>query len=342
MKKLRLLLLPFSWIYGSITALRNVLYDTGILKTYTIPNNSICVGNLSVGGTGKTPHVDLIAGHFISQHKSVATLSRGYGRSTEGLLEATQKSTAAEIGDEPLLYKSKYGKNLRVIVSEKRIDGVKYIQKNTPNNTIILLDDAFQHRAVKAGLNIIITEYSNLFIDDFHLPAGNLREWKSGIKRADIIIVSKCPVIESEEKEVISNRLNFDPTKIFFSHIDYGKFKGFSTQTVATIKNILLVTGIGNPAPLLGHLNLQYNVMHLRFKDHHAFTPKDIAEIHEKFDSFASHNKIILTTEKDYVRLRGFSQIETNKNHWFYQPITTIIDELEEFNLLLDEHVKNV
>ena len=342
MKKLRLLLLPFGWIYGCITAIRNGLFNLGILKSYSIPGKSICVGNLSVGGTGKTPHVDLIAGHFIQHHKPIATLSRGYGRSTQGLREVTMDSKASEVGDEPLLYKSKYGNKIKVVVAEKRKEGVDYIRKNTSDDTVIVLDDAFQHRAVKAGLNILITEFSRLFVSDFHLPAGNLREWKIGKKRADVIIVSKCPELTQKEKSSIYQQLGFPATHIFFSHIDYGSLIGFGGQASPPVQNILLVTGIGNPTPLINYLESQAKVEHIRFKDHHAFTQKDIDEIHEKFDSFASRDKIIVTTEKDYVRIKDFAQVKSFEERWFYQPITTKIDEQEKFNLLLDEYVRHI
>ena len=181
---LRLLLLPFSWIYGSIVSLRNLLFDLNILKSYTIPKKSICVGNLSVGGTGKTPHVDLITLQLIDNQLNTSILSRGYGRNTTGLIEVNTTSKASEVGDEPLFYKTKYEDEIRVVVAEKRKLGVDYILNKYPKNDVIVLDDAFQHRAVKAGFNILITDYSHLFCDDFVLPAGNLREWKKGKKKS--------------------------------------------------------------------------------------------------------------------------------------------------------------
>ncbi len=342
MKKLRLLLLPFAWIYGCITFVRNVLFNRGVLKSYTIPGKSICVGNLSVGGTGKTPHVELIVEHLLKTSNKVAILSRGYGRNTKGLLEVTSQSTASEVGDEPLQYKTKYGSSVDVVVSENRKMGVQHIRNMLQNSGTIVLDDAFQHRAVKSGINIIITQFNDLFVDDFHLPAGDLREWKFGVNRAEAIIVSKCPELNEEEKTAIRNRINFDSARIFFSHIEYDKFKSFEARSTPSVKNILLVTGIGNPTPLLKRLKQTYFVKHLKFKDHHTFSAKDIDEIHEKFDSFASHDKIILTTEKDYVRIKDYDSLKPKLNDWFYQPITTKIDEETKFNQLLDGYVESI
>ena len=341
MRKLRLLLIPFGWIYGLITASRNVLFSAGVLKSHAISVKSICVGNLSVGGTGKTPHVDLLLEHFLSKGKKIATLSRGYGRKTKGLIEVNPDLKASEAGDEPLQYKLKYGSSIHVICAEKRLEGINFIQKNYPETDLILLDDAFQHRAVKAGLNIILTEYSNLFVDDFMIPAGNLREWGIGIKRADLIIVSKCPLISPEEKSTIIQKLGFDSEKIFFSHIAYGHLKGFNNGQVPRIKNILLVSGIGNPDPLFSFLKNNYNVEHLKYRDHHLFTMQDIADIHEKFDNFATSDKIVVTTEKDFMRIKDLIDAKDSEN-WFYLPITTIIDEQEKFNHLIDGYINEI
>jgi len=342
MNKLRLLLIPFSWIYGLIISLRNSLYNVGILKSYSIPKKSICVGNLSTGGTGKSPHVDLIVSHFLKNNKKVSTLSRGYGRSTRGLKEVFTDSKAKDVGDEPLMYKLKHRDQIKVIVAENRKEGVDHIQRTYPENELIILDDAFQHRAVKAGLNILITDYAKLFTDDYLLPAGNLRESMSGKKRADSIIVSKCPTIDENEKNRIKTKLGFHSDEVFFSRIVYDELIGFSPERKASAKNILLVTGIGNPTSLVEHLNREYSVEHLRFKDHHLYTQKDIAQIHEKFDTFASRDKIIVTTEKDFMRIKDFAEVMALSEQWFYQPITTKIDERQKFNLLLDGYIENI
>ncbi|HIP32709.1 MAG TPA: tetraacyldisaccharide 4'-kinase [Crocinitomicaceae bacterium] len=337
----RLLLLPFSWIYGGIVSLRNFFYDLGVLSSYAIPKKSICVGNLSTGGTGKTPHVDLITSYLIDHQKETSILSRGYGRSTFGLLEVKESSTASEVGDEPLFYKTKYGNKINVVVAEKRKLGVDYILDKYQKNEIIVLDDAFQHRAVKAGFNILITDYSYLFSDDYMLPAGNLREWTYGKKRANAIIVSKSPSeISENEMLIVKTKLKFNPEAIFFSYIEYGELKPFSKDVDFKIENILLITGIGNPSPLFKELDSRYHVELLRFKDHHIFTTKNIAEIHEKFDTFANGNKIIVTTEKDFMRLKNFIETNSASYPWFYQPINTVIKQQHKFNLCLNEYLK--
>lgn len=340
MKRLRILLLPFSWIYGSIIFTRNLFFNWGIFKSHNIPKKSICVGNLSVGGTGKTPHVDLLVNRYIEKGLNVSTLSRGYGRSTKGIMMVQEDSTAQDVGDEPLLYKLKYKDKLNVFVAEKRILGIRHILNKYPNNDLIVLDDAFQHRAIKAGLNILTTDYSNLFVDDFLMPTGNLREPAIGRKRAHIIIVSNSPTeLTKETKQNIIKKLNSPSQYVFFSSVEYTSIISFNHRNVPQAENVLLVTGIGNPSLLLDHLSHNYNVVHLKYKDHHRFTNNDIRHIHEKFDTFANRNKIIVTTEKDFMRLKNFEAVDSNVEHWFYQPIKIKIKEEEKFNLRIDEYV---
>ncbi|MBL1280408.1 MAG: tetraacyldisaccharide 4'-kinase [Fluviicola sp.] len=337
----RLLLLPLSWIYGVVTFVRNKLYDFGVFSSYAIPKKSIGVGNLSVGGTGKTPQVNYLMSQLIDLQLNISTLSRGYGRSSKGLKEVFTTSQAAEVGDEPLFYKKRFGDKINVVVAEKRKIGVDFILKKFPENEVIILDDAFQHRAVKAGFNILITDYSDLFCNDFMLPAGNLREWTCGKKRAQAIIVSKCPTTISEEKMAeIKIQLGFHSDVIFFSEISYSELKPFSNAVDFPIENILLVTGIANPSPLFSYLDSKYNVEHIRFKDHHIFTEKNIVEINEKFDTFANVNKIIVTTEKDYMRLENLVEIKSSEKHWFYQPIETKIKDKHKFNLCINEYLE--
>ena len=340
MKRLRILLLPFSWIYGSIIFIRNLFFNWGIFKSHNIPKKSICVGNLSVGGTGKTPHVDLLVNRYIEKGLNVSTLSRGYGRSTKGIMMVQEDSTVQDVGDEPLLYKLKYKDKLNVFIAEKRILGIRHIINKYPNNDLIVLDDAFQHRAIQAGLNILITNYSHLFVDDLLIPAGNLREPVIGRNRAHILVVSNCPLeITKETKQNIIKKLKFPAHDIFFSSVEYGAITSFKNSTFPQPENILLVTGIGNSKSLLDHLSRKYKVEHLKYKDHHRFTVKDIRHIHEKFDTFASRNKIIVTTEKDFMRLKNFEAVNSNVEHWFYQPIKIKVKEQEKFNVRIDEYV---
>ncbi len=339
----RLLLLPLSWVYGIITFIRNKCYDFGIFKSYNIPKKSICVGNLSTGGTGKTPHVDLLIDLILESNKNIATLSRGYGRKTKGLKEVYISSSAIEVGDEPLFYKSKYGQKVKVVVAENRKKGIDFILQDAPETEIIILDDAFQHRAVKAELNIIISDYNHPFYSDFILPAGDLRESRKGIKRADCIIISKCPPNLSEiEMNNIRTKIDFNPKRIFFSRIEYTKLKSFYNYTISYVENILLVTGIGNPTPLFEHLSKNYNVKLLQFKDHHVFNSSDIVKIHQKFDTFANGNKIIVTTEKDFMRLKKLKETLNEEYPWFFQPIKTIIYNREHFNFYINDYVNKI
>lgn len=343
MQRLRILLLPFAWIYGLITFIRNKFYDWGIFKTFIIPKKSICVGNLAIGGTGKTPHVVYLA-KILQDNKNITILSRGYGRKTKGFIVANETSSGLDIGDEPKLYTSRFFPKVKVTVCEKRADGVKNILSLYPKNEVILLDDAFQHRAVKAGINILITDFSSLYSDDFAIPAGNLREWKSGRKRADWIIVSKSPNdLLNSEKEIISKKLKFAPSKIFFSSIQYGELISFGTSHTKVFESVLLVTGIANPKPLIDQLKKKYKVEIMSFSDHHNFSTTDIDRIHQKFDTFAPDQKAIITTEKDYMRLSEMIAKTEIKNYpWFYQEIEVKLDKEEIFNNLVYQYVDTI
>lgn len=329
------MLLPFSLLYGLIAAIRNLCYDKGIFKSYKIPFKSICVGNLSIGGTGKSPHVDFLIDHFLKNGKTVATLSRGYGRTTKGLLEVNTNNKGEDVGDEPLMYKLKHRDQLKVIVSEKRIEGVNYIENSESKTDLLILDDAFQHRAVKADLNILLTDYTSPYYNDFVLPAGNLREWRNGKKRADIMVVSKCPDnISVEKKNEIRSKLQFREDRIFFSHIQYGNFIPFNVNESPlpdSVESILLITGIANPKPLENYLRNKFEQVELeQFPDHHLFSEDDVRRIIEKYNSMNSKNSIILTTEKDFVRLRSNPAVSADFP-WYYIPITIKIDRQDDF-----------
>ncbi|NRA11282.1 MAG: tetraacyldisaccharide 4'-kinase, partial [Crocinitomicaceae bacterium] len=256
---------------------------------------------------------------------------------------ANSKSSSSQIGDEPLLYQNHHSEEVNVVVAEKRQLGVEKILKEFPENKLIVLDDAFQHRAVKAGLNILITQFNDLYCDDYVLPAGNLREFKGGAKRSDILIISKCPAnLDAQAKKSIIQRINYPGKHIFFSSISYGELVPFNSQVSIEAKNILLITGIGNPKPLIDQLARFSKVEHLAFKDHHDFTASDIGLIHDKFGKFASHEKIIVTTEKDFMRLKKFDAVFDASFAWCYQPISIEIDQQETFNKLLDEYVAKI
>lgn len=344
MKTLRWLLLPFSWIYGVITFLRNKAFDWSILKSNKIPKKSITVGNLSVGGTGKTPHVDYLIQYFLSKNTKLSVLSRGYGRKTKGLIVASSQSNASEIGDEPLQYMQRYSDKIKIVLAEKRKVGVDHIITQFPENELVILDDAFQHRAVSAGLSILITPFNDLFSSDFMLPTGNLREWKAGKKRADLIIVSKAPSqISSNQEAQIVKELGFDANRVFFSSLQYNDLVSFSDKAKKKeIEHALIVTGIGNPTPLVDYWKGKCSVELMAFPDHHNYSSADIKSIHEKFGKFASKNKVIITTEKDYMRLQQFDEVLDPQYAWHYQPISIIIKNQKTFNSLLDEYFRSV
>lgn len=339
MQIIRFLLFPFAAIYWCVTIVRNKCFDSGIFKSNFIQSKSITIGNLSLGGTGKSPHLNYIIDHLLTIDKNVSTLSRGYGRKTKGLIEGTANSSSEEIGDEPAMYLSKHRASIHTIVSEDRWKGVQYIENKYPQNDVILLDDAYQHRKVKSGLTILVTEYDRPYDKDWIFPVGRLRESKSGAKRADIIIISKCPEsLSLEEKKHITTRINKGDDNVFFSSIQYDELHPLMYR-VESVENILLVTGIGNPLPLLEHLSKTYYVEHIKFPDHHQFSLKDIEQIHKKFDTFASRNKIIVTTEKDFMRLKKFQSVFDEKIPWFTQPIKIKIHDELRFNALITNYV---
>lgn len=305
-----ILLFPFSFLYLLIIQLRNRLFDWGILKSTSFNFSVISVGNLNVGGVGKTPHIEYLI-KLLQDDFNIAALSRGYKRKTKGFILATEKSDIYSIGDEPLQYKTKFDK-ITVAVDEKRVNGIQRLKELQPNINVVLLDDAFQHRWVKPGMNLLITDYHNLYINDIILPSGRLREPKSGSTRADAIIVSKSPKnLTLEEKERVIRALNLkEHQKTYFSYIDYGVITPYTnksksiTNSINSNFSVLLFTGIANATPFFEHLKTTYqSVEHLKFKDHHDFNKNDINIISEAFNNIVGNNKIIITTEKDIMRL---------------------------------------
>jgi len=270
---------------------------------------TIVVGNLSVGGTGKTPQIEYLISVLQNDYK-IAVLSRGYKRKSKGFLLANESSTAETIGDEPFQFYKKFS-NIIVCVDANRSNAIQQLEKLENPPDIILLDDAFQHRKVKGGFNILLTSYNNLYVDDFMLPTGNLREVKSGAKRAQTILVTKCPKnLSVEEQQIIENKLNPNlKQQVFFTTINYDNtLKGDSAIELEDLKEeeIVLITGIANPKPLTAYLKSQdIKFKHLKYPDHYHFKEKDIIEIKDAYNLLRSNKKIILTTEKDYVRIFG-------------------------------------
>lgn len=297
MQVLRKLLFPISLIYGLIVFLRNRLYDMGIFSSRSFAVKTICVGNLSVGGTGKTPMIELLV-RELSENYNVAILSRGYKRKSEGFLLSNEQTTVEELGDEPFQIKTKFPK-ITVAVDADRRNGISQLEKLIGPD-VILLDDAFQHRKVKAGFSILLTSYDNLYTKDWYLPTGDLRDSKREAGRSDVIVVTKCPAnLSSSEKHKIRESIHPKPhQKVLFSYLSYNKELKGDMLTLDTLKgkNVTLVTGIANPAPLVKFLNSEgITFEHLKYKDHHFFTDQEIDVLKEK--------ECILTTEKDFVRL---------------------------------------
>lgn len=316
MNLLRKLLFPFAILYGFITSLRNYLYDKGIFKSYSFDIPVIAVGNLSVGGTGKTPQIEYLI-RLLSPNYKVATLSRGYKRKSEGFILADANANAEILGDEPFQYFTKFP-NIQVAVDADRKNGIEQLLAQTEKPQIILLDDAFQHRKVKAGFYILLTSYGDLFSDDFILPTGNLRESRSGAKRADVIIVTKCPAnLSQTEQAKIKNAIGFDKP-IFFSSIAYDDriHNDSGNLLVSEIKSQskVLLAGIAKPKPFFDYLKSDSDEI-MEFPDHHHFSESEISDIKNK-----AENKIIITTEKDFVRLNG----KIPREQLFYLPIKSM------------------
>lgn len=325
---LRKILFPFAVLYGWITQFRNFLFDRDILKSYRFDVPVIAVGNLSVGGTGKTPQIEYLIRLLAGQY-NVATLSRGYKRKSKGFILADADSDASILGDEPFQFYQKFP-NITVAVDANRKSGIKKLLSLVPKPDIILLDDAFQHRKVKAEFYILLTTYNDLFCDDFMLPTGNLRESRSGAKRSDVIIVTKCPETISEtERQKIIKKIGVN-RPVFFSAIAYDDcvYAEGSTIEVSKIRHCdkLLLAGIAKPKPFFDYLQHQNDTM-LTFPDHHHFNETDIRNIQLK-----AGNLPIITTEKDYVRLKN----DIPRAQLFFLPIkTSFIFERENFDKMI-------
>ncbi len=347
LKSFRILLLPFALLYWLGIGARNWLYNKKILHSSGFGLPLICVGNLSVGGTGKSPMVEYLVAKLKDQFK-VATLSRGYKRKTKGYTLAHPGSTALEIGDEPMQFHLKFP-GVPVAVGEERLVAIPQLLHDRPETETIILDDAFQHRAVNAGLNILLTDYNNLFTRDFYLPTGDLRDLKSSYKRAGIIVVTKCKpdTSESEKQKVIKEIAPLPGQHIFFTTTGYGDMYHINdnSKTIApeSKRETLLVTGIANPRPLKKMLEEHSNSYHmLQYNDHHIFTIDDLNDIRQKFEQLPSPDKIILTTEKDAVRLAKFNA-ETERLPFYVIPVWHhfLFGEGEQFDQLVTGFIRD-
>ncbi len=310
MKLLRFLLFPFAVLYDVITTIRNWFFDIGILKSTSFDIPVIAVGNLSVGGTGKSPQIEYLI-RLLQDDYMIAVLSRGYKRKTKGFQIVNDNHQAIDVGDEPLQFYKKFKNKITVAVDANRTNGIQQLLKSKNPPEIVLLDDAYQHRKVEASAYILLTKYNDLYSDDFMLPTGNLRESRRGAKRADVIIVTKCPdnLSEVDQKNILEKINPAKNQQVFFTTISYNEdLKGASKLSISELKNkeVLLVTGIANPKALLNYLDVkEIKYKHLNYPDHHNFTKDDIDKVVKTKQELSSLNSIVLTTEKDFMRLSG-------------------------------------
>lgn len=309
--------------YAVGVAVRNILFDLGIKRQKAPHITTIGVGNLSTGGTGKTPHVEYLIG-LLSDHYSIAMLSRGYKRKSKGFLLDDGSHDATLLGDEPAMIARKYP-NVQVAVCEKRVEGVKRLMakpelqedseefEGPEPPQLIILDDVFQHRYIKPNINILLTEYHHPYFHDFILPYGNLREFRSASRYAGIVIVTKCPArLNPVEKHNIIHDLHLENyQKVFFSYLKYGDLQTFDGRPANVdlrhLDYVLVVTGIAHPEPMIAELQNSCKLQHLRFDDHHSYTKGDINRIRETFDALPGSRKIVITTEKDAVRMQALT-----------------------------------
>jgi tetraacyldisaccharide 4'-kinase len=335
MNILRKLLFPFAVLYGFVTTIRNFLFDKGILKSTSFDIPIIAVGNLSVGGTGKTPQIEYLI-RLLSDKYRIATLSRGYKRKSKGFVLADASSNAEILGDEPFQFYQKFP-NIQVAVDADRTNGITQLLSQKEKPQIILLDDAYQHRKVKAGFYILLTSYDDLYADDFMLPTGNLRESRSGANRANIVVVTKCPKdLSLQKQEEIKLKLKLSSTQqSYFTYIDYDDaiYGKEGKIAVSEIKNEskLLLGGIAKPKPFFDYLKNEKDEC-LTFPDHHHFSEKDLEMIQNK-----AQNKKIITTEKDYVRLKESKLI----SQLYCLPIKSMfIQNQQNFDTTILDYVK--
>lgn len=346
---LRLLLIPFAWMYGFVIRIRHLLFDANIIKSHSFPIPIIGVGNLSLGGTGKTPMIEYLV-RLLSNNYKLAVLSRGYGRKTKGYKVADTKSTFLQIGDEPMQYYNKFGNKLTVAVSANRNEGIVNLMEDDYNLDAILLDDSYQHRFVKPGLSILLTDFHKLYTEDYLIPAGTLRDVVSQAKRADVIIVTKTyKVLSPITRRRIKSMLKPLPHQsLYFSYLEYGKlipFHNLQEYTVSKhINTIVLFCGIANSYPLQEYLrDMCIELLVVDFPDHYSYRKKDMQLVAKTFNDEFTKNKIIITTEKDAMRLIKSEYLcELDNMPVFYIPIEVKLhgDDKNDFSKKINDYVK--
>lgn len=351
-----LLLYPISKIYGWVMMLRNKMFDTGILKQHSFDIPVVVVGNIAMGGTGKTPHTEFLI-ESLRYNYNIGVLSRGYKRRTKGFVLATRRSRPEDIGDESYQIYQKYGDDITIAVCEDRVKGIRQLREINKDINLILLDDAFQHRYVKPSIAIVLTEFNRPAFFDHVLPLGRLREPVSALNRADVVVVTKClDEMKPMDYRIFKENLNLFPyQKLFFSKYAYGHLVSVFPESVTYIPyldwltpndSILMLTGVANPRPFAKHLrSYKARVKMLRFTDHHSFTQSDMALIKKRFEEMPGQRKFIVTTEKDAVRLSNNPYFPHSlKSSIFYLPIKVefMPQNEEDFDKSLRQLLRNV
>lgn len=351
------ILYPLAWLYGLAVWMRNRLFDAGVISRMRFRTPVICIGNLTVGGTGKTPHTEYLIRLLCGEQRRVAVLSRGYKRKSKGFVLADEATPMEEIGDEPFQMKSKFP-HITVAVDADRCEGVRLLEESSPAQRpdVVLLDDAYQHRYIMAGLNILLTDYNRPIYADALLPAGRLRESFAGRKRAQIIIVTKCPPgLGEEEAGNIRRRLRLQPgQKLYFTTLQYVHLQPFSAgegsgnvplplSAISKEKQVILLTGIASPEKLESDLKAYTpHIISLRFADHHQFTASEAEEIRRTYNE-KGKGGIIITTEKDATRLHGIGLGSAVESRLYVLPVEVkvLLGQAEEFNNNIKEYVRS-
>ena len=320
----RFLLFPFAILYTFIVLIRNKMFDWGLLKSRSFDTPLIGVGNIRIGGTGKTPMSEYLI-EFLSDNFQVAFISRGYKRKTKGFVFSSTNTPPHEIGDEAYQIKKKF-KEISVAVDENRPHGIEQLLKTKPETDVVILDDCFQHRYVKPGINILLTEYGKPLFRDYPLPMGDLREYRNAKNRADFIIVTKCPFFTLVEKELAIRNLRPKPEqKVFFTTTEYEKTRPLWDEAIANdeVQDVLMLTGIANPEPMFEYLCQKYNsVTKVNFPDHYDYRYSDLVKVENIFKNIAGDSKVIVTTEKDVVKLGQMKKVPDEiKRNTFVLPI---------------------
>ncbi|MEN9994693.1 MAG: tetraacyldisaccharide 4-kinase [Bacteroidota bacterium] len=311
----RLALYPFALIYGAAIWLRNRCFDLQILRTQAIAGKSICIGNIAVGGTGKSPLVGYLI-EQLSEAFQVQVLSRGYGRKTSGFILLDATKTPREVGDESCMLYAQYHQQAQFAVCENRHYGVQRLRSTAPES-ILLLDDAFQHRWVRAGLNLVLSTHEQPLHHDALLPAGNLREQSSGLMRADALIITKCPPFDTFDPTAFAKQFQKWNIPVFFSRYAYKPLMSL-TYALADIQDVLLVSAIAKPGYLDEAFGQNVRIQHISYPDHHAYTQADLNEIHHFFDTFATTNSAIVTTAKDWIKIQSLLSAEDRQKYPWY------------------------